>query len=71
MANGATYYAFGDVTIGNTWAYGEFDIDELIDTAEDIDGFPCVLLEHVVAYTRAAGRPKDREHREVIASRTS
>jgi hypothetical protein len=52
----------GKLTFGTTWKYGEFDLDELIDTAEIIDGLPFVRLEHVVAYKQAAGRPKDREH---------
>ncbi|NND01444.1 MAG: hypothetical protein HKN91_01525, partial [Acidimicrobiia bacterium] len=42
------------ITIGSSWAWIDVDIDDLIDTAELIDGFPCVLLEHVVAYKQAA-----------------
>ena len=56
----------GAITVGTSWAYGDFDIGELIDTAELIDGFPCVRLEHVVAFKQAAGRPKDLEHLRVI-----
>ncbi len=52
----------GRITFGTTWKYGEFDLDELIDTAEVIDGLPFVRMEHVVAYKEAAGRPKDHEH---------
>ena len=52
----------GLITFGTTWKYGTFDLDELIDTAEMIGGLPFVRLEHVVAYKRAAGRPKDLEH---------
>jgi hypothetical protein len=29
-----------DLTVGRSWAYGEFSIDELIDTAKNIDGAP-------------------------------
>jgi hypothetical protein len=58
----------GAVTVGTTWAYGDFDVDELIDTAEIIAGLPFVRLEHVVAYKRLAGRPKDRDHLERIAA---
>jgi len=54
---------FGErITFGITWKYGTFDLDELIDTAEIIDGLPFVRLEHVIAYKEAADRPKDREH---------
>lgn len=52
----------GALTFGRSWAYGEFDIDELIDTAEVIDGLPFVAMEHVIAFKRAAGRPKDLAH---------
>ncbi len=50
------------ITIGRSSGYGDFDIDHLIDTAETIDGLPFVRLEHVIAYKRIAGRPKDLEH---------
>ena len=59
----------GAVTVGRSWAYGDFDVDELIDGAEIIAGLPFVTLDHVVAYKRAANRPKDRRHLEVIAAR--
>lgn len=56
----------GDITVGTTWAYGDVDIDRLIDTAEMIDGVPCVTIDHVVAYKRIADRPKDRAHLAII-----
>ena len=52
----------GAITIGTSWAYGDVDIDELIDTAEIIDGLPFARLEYVAAYKKIAGRPKDLEH---------
>ena len=52
----------GAITVGRSWAYGVFDIDHLIDTAEIIDGLPFVRLEHVVRYKEAAARPKDQRH---------
>ena len=57
----------GAVTIGTNWAYGDFDINELIDTAETIDGLPFVRLEHVVRYKEIAARPKDLTHLELLA----
>ena len=57
----------GALTFGRSWAYGDFDIEELIDTAEIIDGLPFVLLEHVVAFKEVADRPKDRTHLELLA----
>jgi hypothetical protein len=56
----------GRITFGVTWKYGEFDLDELIDTAELIDGLPFVRLEHVIAYKEAADRPKDRHHLRIL-----
>ena len=61
----------GAITIGRSWRYGDTPIDTYIDTAEEIDGIPCVLLEHIVAYKRFADRPKDRGHLRIIESRTS
>ena len=57
----------GALTFGRSWAYGTFDVDELIDTAETIDGLPFVLMEHVVAFKLAADRPKDRAHLALVA----
>jgi hypothetical protein len=50
------------LTFGGSWAYGSFDIDDLIDDAETIDGLPFVRLGPVVEYKRIAGRAKDLEH---------
>lgn len=52
----------GLVTVGRSWAYGDFDVDELIDSAELVDGLPCVPLEFVISYKQTAGRPKDMDH---------
>ena len=57
----------GAITVGTSWAYGEFDIDHLIDSAEIIDGLPFVRLEHVVEYKEAAVRPKDLAHLRALA----
>ncbi len=50
------------LTFGTAWGIGEFNIDQLIDEAELIDGIPFVRLEHVVAYKRERGSDKDRWH---------
>lgn len=57
----------GALTVGTNWAYGDFDINELIDTAEVIDGLPFVKLEHVVRYKEIAARPKDLIHLQLLA----
>jgi hypothetical protein len=56
----------GVITIGTRWAIGDFDVGELIDTAEIIDGLPFVQLEHVIRYKEVAGRPKDLRHLELL-----
>jgi len=56
----------GLVTIGRSWAYGDVDIDDLIDTAEILDGIPFVRLEHVVAFKQLARRPKDLDHLRLL-----
>jgi hypothetical protein len=71
LPDGATIVSCfdGAVTIGRSWAYGDFDIDELIDTAEVIDDLPFVRLEHVVRYKEIAARPKDLAHLELLTER--
>ena len=56
----------GRLTFGTKWAIGEFDIDELIDGAEEIDGLPFVRLEHVTNYKEISKRPKDLRHIEAL-----
>jgi len=57
----------GAITVGTSWAYGEFDVDQLIDTAEIIEGLPFVRLEYVVRYKETAARPKDLAHLRALA----
>lgn len=56
----------GQLSFGNKWGIGEFDIDELIDTAEMIEDLPFVRLEYVVAYKRLRDSEKDRSHLEAL-----
>lgn len=56
----------GLVTIGRSWAYGEVDIDDLIDSAEVIGGLPFVRVEHVVAFKLIASRSKDLAHLRLL-----
>ena len=52
----------GRVSFGTRWAIGDFAVDELINSAEMLDGLPFVRLEYVIDYKKIADRPKDREH---------
>jgi hypothetical protein len=54
------------LTFGRSWAYGDVDIEELIEDAEIIDSLPFVRLDAVLAYKRIAGRPKDLRHIEFM-----
>ncbi len=56
------------LSFGRSWAYGDVDIEYLIEDAEMIDGLPFVRLDAVVAYKRIAGRPKDLRHIELMES---
>jgi hypothetical protein len=56
----------GRIEIGTVWGIGNVDVDDLIDSAEDIDGLPFAGLAHVRAYKELAGRPKDREHLRLL-----
>ena len=56
------------LTFGRSWAYGDFDVETLIDNAETIDGLPFVQLEAVAAYKQIAGRPKDLRHIAILRS---
>ena len=51
-----------EISFGTTWGIGDFDIDELVSTAEEIDGLPFVRLVHVVAYKKIRGNDKDLRH---------
>ena len=58
----------GRLTFGTEWAIGSVDPNELIDTAEMLEGLPFARLDFVVAYKRALGRPKDLEHLKLLAA---
>jgi hypothetical protein len=54
------------LTFGRSWGYGVFDIGELIDDAEIIEGLPFVRLDAVIEFKKIADRPKDREHLRLL-----
>ena len=60
----------GRVTFGTEWAIGEFDVDDLIDAAEIIDGLPFVQLRHVIAYKEIRASAKDLVHLELCRQAT-
>ena len=60
--------ADGAITFGTKWGIGDFDVDELIDTAEIIESLPFVRLRHVVSYKTIRSSPKDMRHLEALAA---
>ena len=56
----------GQVSFGNKWGIGDFDVDELIDGAELIEGLPFVKLKHVVEYKLMRKSKKDLRHIESL-----
>ena len=54
----------GRLTFGTSWGIGNFDVDELIETAETIDGLRFVQVEHVITYKQIRCSAKDLLHLE-------
>lgn len=54
------------LTFGTSWGYGVFDIEDLIDDAEILEGLPFVRLDAVIEFKKVADRPKDREHLRLL-----
>lgn len=52
----------GAITFGTEWGIGDFNVDELIETAEMIDSLPFVRLEYVVRYKTIRSGAKDLQH---------
>lgn len=59
-------FADGKIEVFKTWTPGEWDVNELIDGAEVVDGLRFVTLENVLRWKRLTGRPKDAEHIKLI-----
>jgi hypothetical protein len=57
----------GAVTFGTQWGIGNFDVDELIETAETIGELPFVRLEYVVRYKNIRSSTKDLLHLNALA----
>jgi hypothetical protein len=56
----------GTIEVYNVWAPGDWDTDELIDTAEEVDGIRFVNLENVKKWKINYGREKDLQHVKLI-----
>lgn len=54
------------IEIYNHWGPGEWDVEELINTADVFDGVKFVSLENVMKWKRLLGRDKDQSDIELI-----
>lgn len=49
------------IEIFNAWTSNEWDVDQLIDNADIIDGVRFVTLRDVLSWKKSAAREKDKE----------
>ncbi len=56
----------GNIEIFKNWLPWFNDVNELIDTAEEINGFPFVRLDYVIEWKTKLGREKDLKDLELI-----
>lgn len=56
----------GEIEIFNGWWPGEWNIDDLIDTADIFDGIRYVNLQNLLKWKKVMGRPKDFEHIKLV-----
>ncbi|MFJ8868487.1 hypothetical protein ACIRD6_22315 [Streptomyces sp. NPDC102473] len=61
----------GDIEIFDRWLPGAPDVDELIDSAEWIEGIPFCLLSDVRAWKMRSNRSKDQRDIDLIANHES
>jgi len=67
IGNGQVVELFdGEIEIFNSWEPGEWNIDELIDNADIVDGIRFGKLTDVLRWKRLMARPKDLEHIKLI-----
>jgi len=56
----------GHVELFSKWEPFDVNVNELIDSAEMIEGLPFVRLEYVVEWKKHVGRDKDKKDLELI-----
>lgn len=65
-ADGSQYLWKDEIELFKDWKPGHWDIRQLIEEAEIIEGLPFVKLEKVLEWKRLNGREKDLEDIEII-----
>ncbi len=56
----------GQIEVYDSWTPGDWDVNELIKTAEITEGIRFARLEDVIKWKKVMGRPKDTEHLAMI-----
>lgn len=56
----------GHVELFSQWEPFDVNVDQLIDTAEIIEGLPFVRMEYVIEWKKHVGREKDKKDLELI-----
>src|SRR5690606_16424086 len=56
----------GAIEIFSSWTSEDWDINELIDTADEFDGIKYVTLDNVIKWKKQMAREKDFEHIRLI-----
>jgi hypothetical protein len=64
--SGDNYLEWEDIELCKNWWPGTWNIQQLIDNAEIIDGLPFVRLEDVIRWKRSRGREKDSKDIVII-----
>lgn len=60
------HFSGQSIEVYNGWYPGEWDIDELIDTADVVDGIRFVALTSVIEWKKRMGREKDKNDLKLI-----
>lgn len=64
--SGSLYLTRDEIELFKDWKPGEWDIQELIDGAEVIDGLPFVKLVTVLKWKKLRNKEKDKKDIEII-----
>lgn len=72
MPHGSQYLCNGEIELWKDWQPGQWDIEQLIQEAEMIEGLPFVRLEKVIEWKKIERKRKRfkgrRNHRKIPAS---
>jgi hypothetical protein len=64
--HGSLYLSKNEIELWKDWSPGDWDVKQLIQEAEIIDGLPFVKLEKVLEWKKLIAREKDLRDIEII-----